>query len=166
MKTYMALILTLVLLITTGPVIAEEMAKEGSVPATVSYSSSLTVMAMGKDAQYTFDALGVLVTDSPDNLFNNSSVRILGSGLYLKGAYTELGSMCLTLPSGEQIFAIYKGKSVEGKLKANFTYTGGTEKFTGITGGGELERFNVPKPATKGTVQGYVKWMGNSWKLP
>ena len=34
MKAYMALILTLVLLITTGPVIAEEMAKEGSASAT------------------------------------------------------------------------------------------------------------------------------------
>ena len=145
---------------------AEEMAKEGAVSATISYSCPLTVMAMGKDGQYTFDALGVLVTDSPDNPFNNSSVRILGAGLFLKGAYTELGSMCLTLPSGDQVFATYKGKSVEGKLKGNLTYTGGTEKFAGIFGGGEFERFNVPKPAMKGTVQGYIKWIGNFWYLP
>ena len=165
MKAYMALILTLVLLITTGPVIAEEMAKEGSASATMSFNCPLTVMTMGKNAQYTFDCLGVLVTDSPNNPFNNASARILGSGLFLKGAYTELGSMCLTLPSGDQVFATYKGKSVEGKLKANFTYTGGTEKFAGITGGGEFETFHVPKPAMKGTVQGYVKLKGN-WKLP
>jgi hypothetical protein len=51
------------------------------------------------------------------------------------------------------------------KLKANFTYTGGTDKFAGITGGGELETSHVPKPAMKGTVQGYTKLM-STWKLP
>jgi len=164
-KALVLVIAALFLSVTARYVLAEEMAKEGSATSTVSFSSSFTIMMMGKSYQYTFDALGVLVTDSPDNPFNNSSVRILGSGLFLKGAYTELGSRCITLPSGDQVFSTYKGKSVEGKLKGNFTYTGGTEKFAGITGGGEFERFNVPKPAMKGTVQGYVKSM-ESWKLP
>jgi hypothetical protein len=164
-KAQMMLILTLFLLATIGNVFGEEMAKEGTVSGTVSYNCPVNVMMMGKDVQYTFDALGVYVTDSADSPFNNASVRILGSGQVLKGANTEVGSMCLTLPNGDQVFTVYEGTGVgEGKMKGTFTFTGGTGNFAGITGQGEIDRFNVAKPAMKGTVQGYTK-NKFTWKI-
>jgi hypothetical protein len=38
--------------------------------------------------------------------------------------------------------------------KGTVTYIGGTGKFTGIQGSGELTRINV-RPVAKGTLQGY-----------
>lgn len=164
-KALVLVIATLFLSVTAGYVLAEEMAKEGAESGTVSYSSRVTVMMMGKDLQVTFDALGVYVTDSPDSPFNNSSVRILGSGLVLKGAYTEVGSMCLILSNGDKVFSIYEGKGIGGgKMKGKITFTGGTGNFADITGEGEFERLNVAKPAMKGTAQGYTK-NKFTWKI-
>jgi len=165
-KTLMILILTLFLLATAGTVFAEEIAKEGSFSATSSYSSSYVVLPMGNNYQITFEALGLAVTDSEDSPFNNASVRILGSGLVLDGNYNEVGSVSYTLTTGDQVFTKYEMKGIgPGKAIGNFTYIGGTGAFTEISGDGEIKRTNVPKPAMKGTVQGYTKLTG-TWKLP
>jgi hypothetical protein len=165
-KVSIALIFTLLVLVVAGSAISEEKAKQGSMSVTTSYHSPVTYMSMGKDLQITFEALGPAVADSEQDSFHNSSVRLLGSGLVLKGAYTEAGSITWTMPVGDQVFATYEGKGVgAGKFKGNYTLIGGTGKFSGITGGGDLERFNVPKPAMKGSVQGYAKCTG-TWKLP
>jgi hypothetical protein len=165
-KVSIALIFALLVLVVAGSAISEEKAKQGSMSVTTSYHSPVTYMSMGKDLQITFEALGPAVADSEQDSFHNSSVRLLGSGLVLKGAYTEAGSITWTMPVGDQVFATYEGKGVgAGKFKANYTLIGGTGKFSGITGGGDLERFNVPKPAMKGSVQGYAKCTG-TWKLP
>jgi hypothetical protein len=156
-KALVMLTLTLFLFATVGNVFGEEIAKEGSVSGTIAYNCPLTVMMMGNDLQVNFDALGVYVTDSADSPFSNASVRILGTGLVLKDAYTEVGSMCLTLSNGDQVFSTYEGKGIgEGKMKGNLTFIGGTGNFSGITGEGELDRQNVAKPAMKGTTQGYI----------
>jgi hypothetical protein len=165
MKTFM-IVLTILLATMTGFVFAEEASKQGVISVTASYNSPYTAMPMGKDLQLTFEAFGVAVADSESNPFHNSSVRIIGSGLVLKGAYTEVGSIGWTLTDGSQIFGTYEGKGIGGgKLKGSCNLIGGTGKFAGITGESDLERFNVPKPAMKGTIQGYIKFTGN-WKLP
>ena len=164
-KAFTLLIITLFSLAIVGDVFAEEMAKEGTVSGTVSYSCPVNVMMIGKDLQYTFDALGVYVTDSPESPFNNASVRILGSGVILKGVYTEMGSTTFTLPNGDQVFNVYESKGVgENKMKGTLTFTGGTGNFAGLTGQGEFDRCNVAKPAMKGTVQGYAK-NKFTWKI-
>lgn len=157
-KVLMMLTLTLFLFASVGNIFGQEMAMEGTASGTVAYSCPVTVMMMGKDLQVNFDALGVYVSDAADSPFNNASVRILGSGLVLKGEYTEVGSICLTLSNGDKAFAIYEGTGVGGnRMKAKLTFTGGTGNLAGITGGGELDRLNVAKPAMKGTTQGYTK---------
>ena len=164
-KALMLLTLTLCLIVSAGYVFAEEMPKEGTESGIVAYSSSVAVMMMGKDLQVTFDALGVFVTDSPDSPFANASVRILGSGLVLKGVYTEVGSICFTIPNGDQAFFTYEGEGyAANKVLGKMTCTGGTGKFAGITGEGEFDRLNVTKPAQKGTSQGYSK-SKFSWKI-
>jgi len=164
-KAMMLSTLALFLIVSAGYVFAEEMPKEGTVSGTAAYSCPVAVMMMGKDVQVTFDALGVFVTDSPDSPFNNASVRILGSGLVLKGVYTEVGSGCLTFPNGDQVFWIYEGEAYEAnKILSKMTFTGGTGNFAGITGEGEFDRLNVAKPAKKGTSQGYIKTKF-TWKI-
>jgi hypothetical protein len=164
-KVPITLFFILLVLVMTGSAVSEETAKQGSMAVTTSYHCPLTYMPMGKDLQITFEALGVAVADTKQGIFHNSSARILGSGLVLKSAYTEIGSITWTMPNGDQVFATYEGKGVgAGKLKGSFTIIGGTEKYSGITGGGDEETFNVPKPAIKGSVQGYAKWTG-TWKL-
>ncbi len=84
-------------------------------------------------------------------------MRILGSGLVLKGAYTEVGSMGFTLSNGDKVFSVYEGKGIgKNKMKGKLTFTGGTGNFAGIAGEGEFDRLNVAKPAMKGTTQGYT----------
>jgi hypothetical protein len=122
-------------------------------------------MRMGKDVQLIFDAMGVAVSDVKESPFHHSSVRIMGSGLVLKGAYTEMGSSVLISPDGSQVFFQYEAKAVgPDKLKGSWTLIGGTGKFADITGKGMLKRQNVPKPAMEKTVQGYLKCTGD-WKL-
>jgi hypothetical protein len=164
-KALMMIIFTLFLLATVGNVFGEELAKEGAVSGTIAYSCPVTVMMMGNDLQSNFDALGVYVTDSADNPFSNASVRILGTGLVLKGVYNEVGSICLTLSNGDQVFSTYEGKGIGGnKMKGTFTFIGGTGNFSGITGEGEFDRINVAKPAMKGTTQGYTISKA-TWKI-
>ena len=164
-KVSITLIFILLILVATGSAISEEKAKQGSISVTTNHHCPVTYMPMGKDLQITFEALGPGVTDTEQDIFHNSSVRILGSGLVLKGVYTEAGSITWTMPNSDQVFATYEGKGVgAGKLKGNFTLIGGTGNFSGIKGGGDVERFNVPKPAIKGSVQGYARWTG-TWKL-
>jgi len=164
-KALVLVFATFFLSVTAGYVLAAEMAKEGTESGTIAYSCPITVMMMGKDLQVTFDAFGVFITDSPDSPFNNASVRILGSGLVLKGAYTEVGGFCLTLSNGDKVFWVYESKGVGArKLKGKFTLTGGTGNSAGITGEGEFDRLNVAKPAMKGTSQGYTK-NKFSWKI-
>lgn len=165
MRKYI-IVFTILTLAIYGSAFAGETTEEGTISVTLSYNSPYKAMPMGKDLQVIFDAVGVAVADSEESPFHHSSVRIVGSGLVLKGDYTEVGSFVLNLTDGSQVFMTYTGKAVgPGKLDQIWTFIGGTEKFAGITGGGEAERLNVPKPAMESTVQGYVKLTGN-WKLP
>ena len=157
---------TILIFAINGFVFASETKKEGTISVTLSYNSPYKAMPMGKDVQLIFDAIGVAVADSEAGPFHNSSVRIVGSGLVLKGAYTEVGSIVLNLSNGSKIFMTFEGKAVgPGKLEGSCTFIGGTEKFAGITGEGKTMRLNVPKPAMESSAQGYVKLTGN-WKLP
>lgn len=162
MKLYFLVVIASLMLVNTGQLSAAEASQVNSVSGTATYSTPLTVLVMGKDMQLTFDALGVFASDSPDHPFNNASVRIIGSGLMLKGAYTETGSAVYTLPTGDQVFTVYQGKSEHKKFKGDISVTGGTGAFKGINGKGKFVRTNVAKTAKKGTTQGYLK-LSASW---
>jgi hypothetical protein len=65
MKAYMAIILTLLLLITAGPAISEEMAKEGSATGTTGFTTTYHMLAQGKEyLQANDDARGVVATEN------------------------------------------------------------------------------------------------------
>ena len=168
MKAYMALILTLVLLITSGSVIAEEMAKEGMISGTSTTHGTYKAIAMPKESvQLNYECWGVGISDTGEGLLHNSTYHCLGSLYAVKGIFKNDFGLCeYTLADGNKLYMTFEGAGEFGKPsgKGSWTIIGGTGKYQGITGSGEMERFDL-RPAAEGTFQSYSKDKG-SWKLP
>jgi len=166
-KKSMALILTLLLLATAGPVVAEEMAREGSGTGRVYWTGTFDVLPMGKElVQMNYDGYGVQVSDTGKGLFHNATGHVVGGLLGVKGVYeNDSGLICYTRPDGDQIFLTYKCSGTMGKsAKGTVTFVGGTGKFVGITGTGEFTRHSLRSPA-KGAFASFAVTK-SSWKLP
>jgi hypothetical protein len=163
----MALILTLLLLATAGPVVAEEMAREGSGTGKVYWTGTFDVLPMGKElVQMNYKGYGVQVSDTGKGLFHNAAGHVVGGLLGVKGVYeNDSGLITYTLPGGDQIFLTYKCSGTMGKsAKGTTTIVGGTGKFVGITGTGEFTRHSLRSPA-KGAFASFAVTKV-SWKLP
>ena len=165
-KAFITLVLTLFLLNTAGNVLSEEMAKEGLESGKNYATGTSKALPMGEERlQLTYEGSGIYVTDIEEGLLNNSSVHFLGALHSVKGAFEESGCMVVTAPDGDKAFVTYKGSGNLGKdAKGTYTYVGGTGKYTGITGGGEVTRSNL-QPAFKGVWAAITLFKGN-WKLP
>ena len=167
LKKSMALILTLLILSTAGPVLAEEMAREGSSSGRANWTGTYTVLSMGKElGQMTYEVYGVVVSDNGKGLLHNATAHAVGGGLMKKGTYdNDTGLISYTRPDGDQIFITYKVSGTAGKSgKGIGTIVGGTGKLVGITGTIEFTRYSL-RPPTKG-VLGSFSISKLSWKLP
>ena len=165
-KAFITLTLTLFLLNTSGYVLSEEMAKEGSYTGKNYATGTSKALPMGEERIHvTYEGTGIYVSDIEEGFLNNASQYFLGALHAVKGAFEESGFMVLTVPDGDKVFATWKGSGNLGKdAKGTYTYVGGTGKYTGITGGGELTRSNL-QPASKGVWAAITLFKG-SWKLP
>jgi hypothetical protein len=163
----MVLIFTLIVLTTVGPVLAEEMAREGSVSSRASWTVSMTALPMGKElVQINYDGYGVAVSDTGKGLLHNASAHVVGGMLIKNGVYdNDSGLICYTRPDGDQLFVAYKTSGQMGKgAKGVGTFVGGTGKFEGITGKLEFTRYQLRPPA-KGAGASFSLAKG-PWKLP
>jgi hypothetical protein len=166
-KKFMVLILTLLLLATAGPVVAEEMAREGSGTGRVYWTGTFDVLPMGKElVQMNYEGYGVQVSDTGKGLFHNATTHVVGGLLGVKGVYeNDSGLITYTRPDGDQIFLTYKCSGTMGKsAKGTVTFVGGTGKFVGVTGTGEFTRHSLRPPA-KGVFASFAVTK-SSWKLP
>ena len=167
LKKFVVLILSLLMVASAGSVLAEEMAREGSVSSRASWTSSYTVLPMGKKLlQINYDGYGVAVSDTVKGLLHNASARVVGGMLIQNGVYdNDSGLICYTRPDGDQIFVAYKTSGKVGKgAKGIGTFVGGTGKFEGITGTLEFTRYQLRSPA-KGAGASFSLAKG-TWKLP
>ncbi len=166
-KITLALLLSLVVLV--GFASAQtQIPKEGTSSGIVAFSNTFKALPMGQErVQITYEVFGVVITDSPDAIMHKASQHCLGAMHVIKGAYDDDGGFCVnTRPDGDKIFLTYKASGKMGQnAKGTFTYVGGTGKFVGIQGGGEIERITGVRPAADGTVQGYNISKGH-YKLP
>lgn len=162
----MALILTLLLLATAGPVVGEEIAKEGSASGKTYWTGSFDVLPMGEErVQMNYVGHGVSVSDNGKGIFHNASGHVVGGLHAVKGAYEDSGFCTFTRPDGDKVFFTYKTSGTLGKsAKGTFTYVGGTGKFVGIQGGGEFTRYSL-RPPSKGFFASFSVSKTN-WKLP
>ena len=166
-KKSMALILTLLLLAIAGPVVAEEMAREGSGSSRMYWTGTYDVLAMGKErAQMNYVGYCVRVSDTKKGLFHHASGHVVGGMLIVKGVFeNDSGLISYTRPDGDKIFLTYKCSGTMGKsAKGTATFVGGTGKFVGITGTGEFTRHSLRAPA-KGVFASFSVSKA-SWKLP
>jgi hypothetical protein len=162
----MALILTLLLLATAGPVVGEEIAKEGSASGKTYWVGTFDVLPMGEErVQMNYVAHGISVGDNEKNIFHNASGHVVGGLHAVKGAYEDSGFCTFTRPDGDKLFFTYKASGTLGKsAKGTFTYVGGTGKFVGLQGGGEFTRYSL-RPPSKGFFASFSVSKAN-WKLP
>ena len=117
LKKSMALILTLLILATVGPVLAEEMAREGSVSARASWTVSITALPMSKElVQMNYDGYGVSVSEAGKGLLHNATAHVVGGMLITNGVYeNDSGMICYTRPDGDQVFVTFKTSGTMGK---------------------------------------------------
>lgn len=166
-KKSMALILTLLLLVVAGPVVAEEMAREGSGSSRIYWTGTFDVLPMGKErVQMNYEGYSVYVSDTEKGLLHHATGHVVGGLLAVKGVYeNDSGLISYTRPDGDQIFLTYKCSGTMGKsAKGTIILVGGTGKFIGITGTGEFTRHSLRAPA-KGVFASFAV-SKSSWKLP
>lgn len=167
LKKSMALILTLLILATIGPALAEEMAREGSGTIRAYWTVTLKALPMGKElVQMNYDGYGVVVGDAGKGLLHNATAHVVGGMLISKGVYeNESGLAIYTRPDGEKIFATFKGSGQMGKdAKGTGTIVGGTGKFDGISGTIEYNRYQLRPPAEG--LSASIMVAKETWKLP
>ena len=166
-KTVLVLILGIVLLAVFGTEVKAQIPKEATTSFTMAYSCTFKALPMGQErVQMTYELMGVMIGDTPQDLNHNSSMRCLGALHAVKGEYKDNSGFCVsTRPDGDQIFIIYKAAGkMGGGEKGTTTIVGGTGKLVGIQG--DSEYTGIPlRPAAEGTFQGYVRHKGQ-YKLP
>jgi hypothetical protein len=166
-KTVLVLILGIVMLSVFGPETQAQIPKEGTTSFTGAYSGTLKALPMGQESvQITYECMGVIIGDTPEDPNHNSSNRCLGAFHAVKGEYKDDSGFCVqTLPDGDQIFIAYKSAGKLGRgYKGTYTVVGGTGKWVGIQGSGEFTGTEV-RPAAEGTFQIYERVKGH-YKLP
>jgi len=165
-KTVLVLISGIILLGVFGMEAKAQVPKEGSGSQAWAWSGTFKALPMGQErVEMTWEIMGVVIADTSEDLFHNSSFRCLGALHAVKGEYNESGFCVATRPDGDQVFFTIKGP---GKLgvgaKGTSTIVGGTGKLTGVQGSPEYTVFDV-RPAAEGTIQGYNRGKGH-YKLP
>jgi hypothetical protein len=163
-KTMLILALSLVLLITSG-ISVQAQPKEVTESVTTTYYVTGKGVPLGADRiAMSYDAIGLVVSDTGQGLFHQASARVIGSLTNIKGKWDdELGNGVWTLINGDKVFMTVKvaGENpkpgVVGISKGTCTIIGGTGKCTGIQGTVEFTRYNLPQAAIEGIVQSYLK---------
>jgi len=166
-KKTTALILVLLLLAIAGPVMGEEMAREGSDSGTNYWTGSFDMLPMAKErVQINYVGYCVRMSDAKKGLLHLATGHVVGGYLGVKGVYkNDSGLISYTRPDGDKIFLTYKCSGTMGKsAKGTVTFVGGTGKFVGITGTGEFTRHSLRPPA-KGVFASFAVSKA-SWKLP
>ena len=128
---------------------------------TTSYYGTSKVIPLGPDRLYTtWEAFGVVVSDTGEGLFHNVTIRCIGAYRGEKGSWEGEGSCSYTLKDGEKVFLTIKQG---GKLgmppppsKGTATMVGGTGKYSGIQGRTEYTSYFL-RPSAEGISQSYNK---------
>ena len=166
-RTTMAILLALLLIITTGAISGAEMAKEGSGEYRSGKAGTFTVIAMGKErGQMNWEETGVVVSAPENSPFHNATFRTMGTSHIVKGRWNATGFLEFTCTNGDKIYGTMEGKGVfggEGGGTAKFV--GGTGACTGIEGTLDLKGTPGIKPAREGIYQS-ISVGTVTWKIP
>ena len=167
-KKMLASVFSLVLLVGFGQiVIAGDLPKSGTFSATEYHSGTWKIIVTGPSfkeghTHMVGEAMGVLVNDAGEAFLTKASSRCLFS-LHAVDLVKENETWfhVFTDPDGDKAFmrTAAGGKLLEAAT-GTFTFVGGTGKYTGLTGRGEIYWSPVPA-AAEGTYQGITKLKGH-----
>lgn len=138
--------------------------KEGDVVCSGVFHVMSNNVSMGEDvSQYSYQAVGGLLTEKEETLLDRMSGRCVGSGRVVKGTLETETGMCEFIDlTGDKLFTTTS--STKGDIGTKHTLAGGTGKYTGITGGWTSVRRSLRSPIEgQGIV--VITYKG-SYKLP
>jgi hypothetical protein len=165
MKPIIILCSVVSLVFAFGSYTAAEMAKEGTAPGTLYYTSTSQMLRPEKGfLQANYDSRGVSIADNDSSPFHNTSWQCLGTVRVLKGVALESNLCTFTRIDGDKIFVSHEGKGTEipGVFKGVCEILGGTGKCQGISGNGEWLRTPIKGPTDdsgSGSVRYKITWM-------
>ena len=145
---------------------AAEMPREGTASFTNAFITTLSgTIQQGSHSFTVYEINGVARNDADGPMFNMFGQRCVGMWDGVGSNYSDRGTCTYTDKDGDHIFMPYRSQAEQGVYRGTYEVAGGTGKFTGITGSGEL--FANPAP-----IKADDKWprhvMSNkvTWKLP
>ena len=106
----MPLVLAIILLAVFGPDAKAQGPKGGFHFIHESLRGTFKALPMGQERlQMTYEIMGVMIGDTPEDLLHNASLRCVGAFHAVNGEYTDDSGFCVaTRPDGDKIFATYK----------------------------------------------------------
>ena len=139
---------------------------------TGSYYASSKYIPLGPDRVYaTWESFGVILCDTGQGLFHNTTNRCVGAWFGEKGSWEGEGYCTYTLKDGEKVFVTIKhgGKMAPPgtpppPAKGTAKIIGGTGKYSGIQGQAEFTQYML-RPSAEGIMQNYNKGTFR-YKLP
>jgi hypothetical protein len=148
-----------------GAPLRAEIPKQGKVTVRIAFSATLQRSEFGKDKLTIADLKGVQTSKTGEGVGHNMSISCIG--VTDSGAGTTIAYCTLTDLDGDQIFRKSERSGSLGVSQdkpGKWQWTGGTGKYTGISGGGTLV-VTYLKSSAPGTAQGYTDEEGE-YKLP
>ena len=145
---------------------AAEMPREGTASFTNAFITTLSgTIQQGSHSFTVYEINGVARNDAGGPMFNMFGQRCVGMWDGVGSNYSDRGTCTYTDKDGDHIFMPYRAQAEQGVYRGTYEVAGGTGKFTGITGSGELFANNAPIKAddkwTRHVVSNKV-----TWKLP
>ncbi|MEJ2725672.1 MAG: hypothetical protein P8175_13710 [Deltaproteobacteria bacterium] len=136
-------------------------------PVTSTWYLTPKSFPLNKDSAFaTWEAFGIVLSDTGTGLFHGATVRCMGSFYVNKGVFEDdIGYGYYVLQNGDKVF--FKTTFVRKPgvpSKATTTLIGGTGKCEGIQGSYDLVSHSL-KPAMEGIYQAYNK-LSIKYKLP
>ena len=97
------------------------------------------------DMAVTYDGIAGLTDETPDSIFNKSTMHCIGGLTLQAGKFTDETGMCrFDLIDGESVYMKYEGEGTGGKGgTGTFIIMKGTGKYENITGTGFSSRQNL-----------------------
>ena len=140
--------------------VSAQVPKQGPVDWTLCFGGTVNALAASPQDHFgTYAVTGALRAAS--GLVESMSLDCTGSFEHRAGAGKHQG-YCIFLDSaGDRVF----GADRRGPQGYEFEFIGGTGKYAGITGGGNIEPLAELKPVRDGTMQACRRMRGN-YKLP
>ena len=143
-----------------------QMMQEGTFSGTYSAFGTVKATPIGKERLLTvFDDNGFTVGQG---LADRMTHHCWGMGDFTNGMGQDRGYCVGVDPAGDQLVGNFEAEkhALDQKTwRGTFTFTTGTGKYTGITGGHKYQTHNEFRTATEGTYVVYVTYEG-SYKLP